>query len=89
MCYDRIVSFEPYEDGLGIMRDAQTAKPQSFRTGAGFATLGRFALLLPSPLLEQARVIRLQPDHQPGPDVGKELASDLSDRPGQGPLKKQ
>lgn len=34
--YDRIVSFEPYEDGLGVMRDAQTAKPQSFRTGDGW-----------------------------------------------------
>ena len=34
--YDRIVSFEPYEDGLGIMRDAQSAKPQTFVTGDGW-----------------------------------------------------
>ena len=34
--YDKIVSFEPYEDGLGIMRDAQTAKPQTFRTKGGW-----------------------------------------------------
>ena len=34
--YDRIVSFEPYQDGFGIMRDAQTAKPQTFRTGDGW-----------------------------------------------------
>ena len=34
--YDRIVTFEPYSDGLGIMRDAQTAKPQSFITGDGW-----------------------------------------------------
>ena len=34
--YDRILSFDPYEDGLGIMRDAQTAKPQTFRTGDGW-----------------------------------------------------
>ena len=34
--YDRIVDFEPYDDGFGIMRDAQTAKPQSFRTGDGW-----------------------------------------------------
>ena len=33
--YDRIVDFEPFSDGIGIMRDAQTAKPQSFRTGEG------------------------------------------------------
>ena len=35
--YDRIVSVDPYEDGLGIMRDAQTAKPQSFVTGDGWS----------------------------------------------------
>ena len=34
--YDRIVSFDPHEDGFGIMRDAQTAKPQAFRTGDGW-----------------------------------------------------
>ena len=34
--YDKIVSFEHYEDGFGIMRDAQTAKPQTFRTGDGW-----------------------------------------------------
>ena len=33
--YDRIVIFDPYDDGFGIMRDAQTAKPQSFQTGDG------------------------------------------------------
>ena len=34
--YNRIVSFDPYDDGFGIMRDAQTAKPQNFRTGDGW-----------------------------------------------------
>ena len=34
--YDRIVSFDPYDDGFGVMRDAQTAKPQTFRTGDGW-----------------------------------------------------
>ena len=34
--YDRIVSFEPYRDGIAIMRDAQTAKPQTFQTGDGW-----------------------------------------------------
>ena len=34
--YDWIVDFEPFSDGFGIMRDAQTAKPQSFRTGDGW-----------------------------------------------------
>ena len=31
--YDLIVSFDPYEDGGGIMRDTQIAKPQPFQTG--------------------------------------------------------
>ena len=30
-----IVGFDPYEHGFGIVRDAQTAKPQAFRTGDG------------------------------------------------------
>ena len=34
--YDRIVSFDPYKDGIGVMRDAQTAKPQTFKTGDGW-----------------------------------------------------
>ena len=34
--YDRIVGFEYYGDGFGILRDAQTAKPQAFRTGDGW-----------------------------------------------------
>ena len=34
--FDRIVSFEPYSDGIGVMRDAQTAKPQNFVTGDGW-----------------------------------------------------
>ena len=31
-----LVSFEPYEDGFGIMQDAQTAKPQTFWTRDGW-----------------------------------------------------
>ena len=34
--YDRIVDFKPYDDGFGIMKDNQTAKPQAFRTGDGW-----------------------------------------------------
>lgn len=33
--YDRIVDFEQFSDGFGVMRGGQTAKPQSLRTGAG------------------------------------------------------
>ena len=36
--YSRIVSFDPYADGIGIMREAQSATPQSFRTGDGWFT---------------------------------------------------
>lgn len=34
--YNKIVSFDQYSDGFGLMRDAQTAKPQSFRIGDGW-----------------------------------------------------
>ena len=34
--YDWIVDFENSSDGLGLMRDTQTANPQSFRTGDGW-----------------------------------------------------
>ena len=43
--YDRIVAFDPYEDGFGIMWDAQTAKPQTFRTGDGWLVYNRAANL--------------------------------------------
>ena len=34
--FDRIVSFDAYDDGLGVMRDAQSASPQTFVTGDGW-----------------------------------------------------
>ena len=37
--YDRIVESKPFSDGLEIMRDAQSAKPQAFRTGDGWFAL--------------------------------------------------
>lgn len=36
--YKKIVAFEPFSDGLGVQRDAQTAKPQTFVTGDGWFT---------------------------------------------------
>ena len=36
--YNKVVSFEPYSDGIGLQRDAQTARPQSFLTGDGWYT---------------------------------------------------
>ena len=35
---DKVVSFVPYSDGVGIQRDAATAKPQFFITGDGWFT---------------------------------------------------
>lgn len=35
---DKIVSFMPYSDGVGIQRDAASAKPQFFITGDGWFT---------------------------------------------------
>lgn len=34
--FRKIVSFTPYKDGIGLMRDAQTAKPQIFQTQDGW-----------------------------------------------------
>ena len=34
--FDRIVDFELFSDGFGIMREAQTAKSQAFKTGDGW-----------------------------------------------------
>ncbi|PLX59582.1 hypothetical protein [Sedimenticola selenatireducens] len=36
--FDKIVTFEPFSDGIGIQRDAMTAKPQSFATNDGWFT---------------------------------------------------
>lgn len=36
--YSKIVSFEPFSDGIGIMKDAANAKPQIFVTGNGWFT---------------------------------------------------
>ncbi|WP_420635067.1 hypothetical protein [Candidatus Palauibacter sp.] len=35
---NRIVSFEPYEDGVGLMRDTQRAKSEAFKTDDGLFT---------------------------------------------------
>jgi hypothetical protein len=36
--YTKIVSFEPFSDGIGLTRDAASAKPQIFVTGDGWFT---------------------------------------------------
>ncbi len=36
--FSKIVVFKPYFDGIGLQRDAQTAKPQIFITGDGWFT---------------------------------------------------
>lgn len=38
IAFNKIVTFEPFSDGIGVQRDAQTAKPQSFVTGDGWFT---------------------------------------------------
>lgn len=40
--HDKIVSYTPYSDGVGVMRDAATAKPQIFITGDGWFTYNLF-----------------------------------------------
>ncbi len=44
--FRKIVSFERYSDGIGIMRDAASAKPQRFLTGDGWFTCNLVANLL-------------------------------------------
>ena len=34
--YDKIVSFQPFEDGIGIQKDGVTAKPQVFKNIDGW-----------------------------------------------------
>ena len=51
--YDKIVDFDPYDDGFGIMKDTQTAKLQVSRTGDGWFPY----------------VVRIQHGGEPGPDV--------------------
>lgn len=36
--YEKIVSFLPFKDGIGVMKDTATAKPQIFVTGDGWFT---------------------------------------------------
>ena len=36
--YSKIVSWDPYDDGIGLMRDARSARPQIFITGDGWFT---------------------------------------------------
>jgi hypothetical protein len=36
--YAKIVSFQPFADGIGVVRDAASAKPQIFLTGDGWFT---------------------------------------------------
>lgn len=36
--HDKVVTFEPYSDGIGLHRDAASAKPQAFVTGEGWFT---------------------------------------------------
>ena len=36
--YDKVVSFTPFEDGIGLCKDNVRAKPQRFRTGDGWFT---------------------------------------------------
>ena len=34
--YGKVVSFTPFSDGIGVMKDAASARPQTFDTGEGW-----------------------------------------------------
>jgi hypothetical protein len=36
--YAKVVAFQPYSDGIGLQRDAASAKPEIFKTGDGWFT---------------------------------------------------
>jgi hypothetical protein len=36
--YQKVVNFTPFKDGIGLTRDAASAKPQNFQTGDGWFT---------------------------------------------------
>ena len=36
--YGKVVAFQPYSDGIGLQRDAASAKPEVFKTGDGWFT---------------------------------------------------
>ena len=55
--YEKIVDFEPFSDGFGIMKDAQTAKPQSFKTKEGWSSYN------PAVNLAQMQIRRHRPVH--------------------------
>lgn len=43
--YEKMVTFEPYDEGIILHRDTQTAKPQVFSTGDGWFTFNLIANL--------------------------------------------
>ena len=45
IAYDKIISFTPYTDGIGVQRDASTARPQSFITEDGWFTYNLLTIL--------------------------------------------
>ena len=42
--HDRIVSYHPYTDGIGVVRDAANAREQLFLTGDGWFTQNLIAV---------------------------------------------
>jgi len=45
IAFNKIVTFEPFSDGIGVQRDTSTAKPQTFVTGDGWFTYNLVANL--------------------------------------------
>ena len=82
--YDKIVAFEPFSDGFGIMRDAQTAKPQTFQTGDGWSAYNLAANLaqmqpasirIKAPTKPLALQLLKQPDTHGAPAEGAGYAA--------------
>jgi len=69
--YDKIVSFTPYSDGIGLQRDAVTAKPQAFLTGHGWFA---YNLVVNLANLQAGRIPAAD-----APDSGEQTPTDSED----------
>ena len=73
---EKIVSFEPYQDGLGIMRDTARAKPEVFRMSAGDAW---FSINVIDALLDRDELVLPKSDSPTLDDIVEGLAEEGSD----------
>ncbi len=80
---EKIVSFEPYQDGLGIMRDTARATPEAFTMGAADAW---FSVNIIDALLDMDRIALPKSDAPTLDDIVDEEPGDDADDDDAGPF---